>query len=229
MESGRQELKSGQNTRQTPDSQLADWPPDSPQRHAGNCRASGGLDRPGSSAPGGRIQDRGRAAGAGRAGGISGLDAGGWPAPAAAVALFRCPLLQSAAVAARLASAVPEARAKVGVDADTGEVSRRDVLGGLIHEDHAVQPDESWLPRPPAAWPSGRATCRALLIRAAARVLVAEREPQPALGGVAMPSSAVTASTTTATITSVRTNRRSSHRDPPSTSPMPGPPASPRS
>jgi hypothetical protein len=24
------------------------------------------------------------------------------------------------------------------VDADTGEVSRRDVLGGLIHEDHAV-------------------------------------------------------------------------------------------
>jgi hypothetical protein len=37
-----------------------------------------------------------------------------------------------------LASAVPEARAKVGVDADTGEVSRRDVLGGLIHEGHAV-------------------------------------------------------------------------------------------
>jgi hypothetical protein len=28
--------------------------------------------------------------------------------------------------------------AKVGVDADTGEVSRRDVLGGRIHQDHAV-------------------------------------------------------------------------------------------
>jgi hypothetical protein len=52
--------------------------------------------------------------------------------------LCRCPLLQSAAVASRLASAVPEARTKVGVDAHTGEVSRRDVLGGLIHEDHAV-------------------------------------------------------------------------------------------
>jgi hypothetical protein len=37
---------------------------------------------------------------------------------------------------------------------------------------------------------------------------------QAALGGVAMPSSAVTASTTTAMITSARTNRRSSHSDP---------------
>jgi hypothetical protein len=44
----------------------------------------------------------------------------------------------SAAVASRLASAVLEARAKVGVDAYTGGASRRDVLGGLMHEDHAV-------------------------------------------------------------------------------------------
>jgi hypothetical protein len=32
----------------------------------------------------------------------------------------------------------PRRGAKVGVDAYTGEVSRRDVLSGLIHEDHAV-------------------------------------------------------------------------------------------
>ena len=32
----------------------------------------------------------------------------------------------------------PRRGAKVGVDADTGEVSRRGVLGGLMHEDHAV-------------------------------------------------------------------------------------------
>ena len=32
----------------------------------------------------------------------------------------------------------PRRGAKVGVDAYTGEVSRRDMLGGLIHEDHAV-------------------------------------------------------------------------------------------
>jgi hypothetical protein len=55
-----------------------------------------------------------------------------------AVARCRCPLLQSAAVASRLASAVSEARGQGRVDADTGEVSRRDVLGGLIHEGHAV-------------------------------------------------------------------------------------------
>jgi hypothetical protein len=32
----------------------------------------------------------------------------------------------------------PRRGAKVWVDADTGEVSRRDVLGGLIYKDHAV-------------------------------------------------------------------------------------------
>ena len=32
----------------------------------------------------------------------------------------------------------PRRGAKVGVDADTGGASRRDILGGLIHEDHAV-------------------------------------------------------------------------------------------
>jgi hypothetical protein len=32
----------------------------------------------------------------------------------------------------------PRRGAKVGVDADTGEVRRRDVLGGLMHEGHAV-------------------------------------------------------------------------------------------
>jgi hypothetical protein len=32
----------------------------------------------------------------------------------------------------------PRRGANVGVDASTGEVSRRDVLGGLIHEGHAV-------------------------------------------------------------------------------------------
>ena len=44
-------------------------------------------------------------------------------------------------------------------------------------------------------------------------VLVAERKSHAALGGVAMPSSAVTASTTSAMITSARTNRRNSHTD----------------
>jgi hypothetical protein len=32
----------------------------------------------------------------------------------------------------------PRHMAKVGANDYTGEVSRRDVLGGLIHEDHAV-------------------------------------------------------------------------------------------
>jgi hypothetical protein len=97
-----------------------------------------GSSAPGSSAPGRRIQGRGRAAGAGRAGGISGLDAGGWPAPAAAVALCRCPLLHQQRSHRGWRRPFPRRGAKVGVDAYTGEVSRRDVLGGLMHEDHAV-------------------------------------------------------------------------------------------
>ena len=104
----RQQLKPGQTTRQSSDSQLADRPPDSPHRHAGSCRASGRPRPPGSSAPGRRIQGRGRAAGAGRAGGIAGLDAGGGPVPAAAVARCRCPLRQSAA--GRIAASVGRSR-----------------------------------------------------------------------------------------------------------------------
>jgi hypothetical protein len=163
LEDGRWQLKPGQNTRQRPDSQLADRPPDSLIGMPGAVEHRGGLDRAERSAPGRRIQGRGRAAGVGRAGGMSGLDAAGWPAPAAAVALCRCPILQSAAVALRLASAVPEARGQGRVDAYTGEGSRRDGLGGLMRVGSAAscarvtpsQPDESWLPRPPAAWPSG--------------------------------------------------------------------------
>jgi hypothetical protein len=58
----------------------------------------------------------------------------------------------SAAVASRLASAVPQAHGQGRVDACTGEVSRRDVLGASFTRVTPSQPDESWLPRPPAAW-----------------------------------------------------------------------------
>jgi hypothetical protein len=65
----RQQLKPGQNTQQSPDSQLADRPPDSRHGMPGAVEHRGGLDRTEWSAPGRRIQGRGRAAGAGRAGG----------------------------------------------------------------------------------------------------------------------------------------------------------------
>jgi hypothetical protein len=83
---------------------------------------------------------------------ISGLDAGGWPAPAAAVARCRCPLLHQPRSHRGWRRPFPRHMDKVGVDADTGEVSRRDALGASFTRVTPSQPDESWLPRPPAAW-----------------------------------------------------------------------------
>jgi hypothetical protein len=164
LEDGRLQLKPGPNMHATDLRQSTSGPAARfPHRHAGGLSSIGAALTAPKFRSRARIQGRGRAAGVGRAGGMSGLDAAGWPAPAAAVALCRCPLLQSAAVALRLASAVPEARGQGRVDAYTGEGSRRDGLGGLMRVGSAAscarvtpsQPDESWLPRPPAAWPSG--------------------------------------------------------------------------
>ena len=148
----RQQLKPGQNTQQRPDSQLADRPPDSPHRHAGSCRASG-RPRP-------RRKFRSRAP-TPRSWPCGGCRPCGWNLWTgrwwvAGASCCGCPVSMSApasaAVASRLASAVPQAHGQGRVDACTGEVSRRDVLGASFTRVTPSQPDESWLPRPPAAW-----------------------------------------------------------------------------
>jgi hypothetical protein len=77
-------------------------------------------------------------AGPDRAGGVSGLDAGVWPAPSAAAAAWLRPPLQPAAAAPR--PGVGGSRGG-GAEVTAGRPSggeRRDVLGGLIHEYHEV-------------------------------------------------------------------------------------------
>jgi hypothetical protein len=136
LENGRRQLKPGQNTRQSPDSQLADRPPDSPHRHAGSCRASG---RP---RPRRRFRSRARIQGRGRAAVPAvRVESLGWTLVGG-----RRQLLRLLGVDVRSCNQqrshrgrprpFPRRGAKVGVDAYTGEVSQ--MLGGLIHEDHAV-------------------------------------------------------------------------------------------
>jgi len=66
-----------------------------------------------------------RAVGPDRAAGVSGLDAGAWPAPSAAAAVWSCPPRQPAATAPGLALAVPEGGAEVTEGGPwSGQVSR---------------------------------------------------------------------------------------------------------
>jgi hypothetical protein len=116
----------------TTDSQLADRPPDSPHRHAGSCRTSG-RPRP-------RRTFRSRAPNP-RSWPCRGCRPCGWDLWT--LVGGRRQLLRLLGVDVRSCNQqrshrgwrrpFPTRGAKVGVDAYTGEVSRPDVLGGLIH------------------------------------------------------------------------------------------------
>jgi hypothetical protein len=138
LENGRQQLKPGQNTRQSPDSQLADQPPDSPHRHTGNCRASGRPRPPRkfrSRAPESKIVAVRRMP-ALRVESLEWTLVGGRRQLLRLLCVDVCSCNQQRS---HRGWRRPFPGAGQGrVDAYTGEVSRRDVLGGLIHEDHAV-------------------------------------------------------------------------------------------
>ncbi len=92
--------------------------------------------------PGSKSERRCCAVGPNRPHGVSGLDAGARPAPAGAAVASRRPTRQPAAAAPRrragLALAVPDRREQGSMPVRRPDVKRRDVLGGLIHQDHAV-------------------------------------------------------------------------------------------
>jgi len=108
--------------------------PSSPAPSTKCSPARGGVDS--NPDPGAEGERGGRAVGADRAFGVPGLDAGAWPAPSVAAAACLCPPLQQQRPHRGLALAVPEVRDqdRGSMAVRPGEVRRRDVLGGLIHE-----------------------------------------------------------------------------------------------
>ena len=139
----------------------------------------GGFDRAGSSAPG--AESRSWPCGGCRScGWISGLDAGGWSAPAAAVVRCRCPLLHQPRSHRGWRRPFPRHMAKVGSMPAPARSAAATCSAASFTRVTPSQPDQSWLPRPPAAWRPVGAPCRGLLIRAATRVLVPSGKLKPA-------------------------------------------------
>jgi hypothetical protein len=180
----RQQLKPGQNTRQRPDSQLADRPPDSPHRHAGSRRASG---RP---RPRRRFRSRAPNPRSWPCGGCRPCEwnlwtGRGWVAGASCCGCsvsMSAPAISSGRIAAdvgRSRGAGPRAGLMPTPETSAAAMCSAASFTRITPS----QPDESWLLRPPAAWPSGRATCRCTADQGNnAGSLVAERESQAGLG-----------------------------------------------
>jgi hypothetical protein len=153
-----QQLKPGQNTRQSSDSQLADRPPDSPHRHAGSCGASG---RP---RPPRKVRSRAPNPRSWPCGGCRPCGWNLWTGRWWVVADASCcgcsmsmspPAISSGPIVAgvgRSRGAGPRSGSRPTPERPAAAMCSAAAFTRITPS----QADGSWLPRPPAAWPSGR-------------------------------------------------------------------------